>query len=120
MPVEFESYEADGEPALRLTRGADANAILRFLAANPSKGFTPAEIASAVDVTGPRVGLLLARLAERDLVRQKGPYWAVAADGRLESFEAKLHRLTANADRTVVEDWADWAADSADPPDEAG
>lgn len=119
MPVDFETYAPGDvdEAGLRLTTDSNAYEILRFLATHPGQGFTPKEIAEATDVPRGSVGATLARLEERDLVRHKQPYWAIAEDDRLGAYAAMLHGLEAAADRLGEDDWGDWEAAAVDPRD---
>ena len=95
MPVEFDDYADDQETDVPVRAGSNGHRILEFLASHPEMGFTPSEIHDRVDIPKGSVGPTLQRLAERDLVRHKGSYWAIARDDRLTALDATMHSLDA-------------------------
>jgi DNA-binding transcriptional ArsR family regulator len=106
MPVQFDEYESSGDGVeLTIREGSNAHRILAFLLDHPEKGFTPREIAEATDVPKGSVGPTLQRLAERDLVLHKQPYWSAARDDRIASYEAMLASMASLADRYGDEGW---------------
>jgi len=116
VPVEFDSYDPDGETKrLEFTAGSNAYEILQFLAERPDQGFTPKEIAEGTDIPRNSVGVTLSRLEARHLVRHKEPYWAIAEDDRLAGFAGVIHGLEAAEDRFGEEDWGDWEETAVDP-----
>ncbi|WP_136602853.1 MarR family transcriptional regulator [Salinigranum halophilum] len=77
MPVDFESYHPSNLP----DEGTNGRRILEHLAQHPELGFTPSELADALDIPRGSVGTTLGRLEERGLVRHKGEYWAINIEG---------------------------------------
>jgi hypothetical protein len=116
MPVEFESYDPEGQgQRLSFTEGSNAYAVLEFLARHPESGFTPKEIAEETGVPRNSVGATLSRLEDRSLVRHKEPYWAIGEDDRLAAFAGALHGTAAAQDRFGDEDWGEWQKTAVDP-----
>jgi hypothetical protein len=116
MPVDFGAYDPNTDlSGMRLTEGSNAAKILRFLADNPTKGFTPKEISEATGVPRGSVGTTLNRLEEHQLVRHTPPYWAIGEDDRLGVFSGMLHGLAAAHDRFGAEDWGEWERTAVDP-----
>jgi DNA-binding transcriptional ArsR family regulator len=114
MPVEFDEYsESDGYGG-SIEPGSNSHEILSFLAEHPEQGFTPTEIHEHVDIPMGSIGPTLKRLEERELVRHKGPYWAIARDDRIGGFEATQRSLEAIAD--VDDEWddVDWEEEAVD------
>ena len=108
MPVQFDEYERRADEVEWLPiRGSNAQKILSFLLAHPETGFTPSEIAEAVDVPVGSVGPTLQRLSEHGLVRHKEPYWAIEDDERIATYESVLRSMDALHDRYGDEGWAD-------------
>lgn len=97
MPVQFDEFDSTDEE-WTIREGSNAHRILSFLLAEPEKGFTPSEIAEATGMPEGSVGPTLQRLAERDLVRHKRPYWSAARDDRIAAYEAMLASMEALAD----------------------
>lgn len=98
MPVTFDDYERQSDEVdWTITEGSNAHAILSFLLENPETGFTPSEIARATDLPNGSVGPTLQRLEDRDLVRHREPYWAIATGDRIAAYEAMLHSMAATA-----------------------
>ena len=77
MPVHFDEYESSDTD---IEIGSNAGRILQFLAKSPEKGYRPVEIYEALDLARGSVGPTLNRLKERELVRHKEPYWAIAVE----------------------------------------
>lgn len=75
MPVHFDDYESNEAD---IEEESNAGQVLQFLAKTPEKGYRPVEIHEALGVARGSVGPTLKRLKERELVRHKEPYWAVA------------------------------------------
>jgi DNA-binding transcriptional ArsR family regulator len=122
MPVEFESYDPS-QGRLDLSEGTNARTILSFLAEHPETGFTPKEIHEATDVARGSVSPTLRRLAEWDLVRHKGEYWAIATDDRLGAVAAMLTGLETIDERYSDDSYArneGWAEELADLDAETG
>jgi sugar-specific transcriptional regulator TrmB len=54
--------------------------VLAFLTERRAAAFTPAEICEGTGVPRGSVGVVLARLEDRGLVRHRGPYWTVSPE----------------------------------------
>lgn len=106
MPVKFDEYQAgvDGADA-RIVEDSNAHGILRFLAKHPEIGFTPSEIADALDLPRGSVGPTLQRLDERGLLRHKEPYWSIDKD-RLAAYESMLLSMDVIESRSEEEAWS--------------
>ncbi|OYR55475.1 TrmB family transcriptional regulator [Halorubrum halodurans] len=73
MPIgidEFDSHDPND-------RETNAERVVRFLIRNRDKAYKAAEIAEATEVSENSIHPVLNRLAERDLVRHREPYWAI-------------------------------------------
>ncbi|WP_128477910.1 MarR family transcriptional regulator [Halorussus pelagicus] len=115
MSIDIDTFEEKSETELAdMTNG---ERVLRFLAHNDDLAFKPAEIAEQVGVNKNSIGNVLRRLEDRELVRHKGPYWAITADEeRLASFSAYFRTTSALDDRLGEEDPDEWAAHAPDEP----
>jgi DNA-binding MarR family transcriptional regulator len=99
MPVRFDEYERNADAVdWRPSPGSNAATVLAFLLGHPETGFTPSEIAAETGVPRGSVGPTLQRLRERGLVRHREPYWAVAEDDRIATYESMLRGMEALAD----------------------
>jgi hypothetical protein len=121
VPVRFEEYERSAEDVdWRPTPGSNAERLLRFLLEHPETGFTPSELAEETGIPTGSVGPTLQRLHDRELVRHREPYWAIADDDRVAAYEGMLRGMAAlpeddawaeidSAEHTVDEDdLAEW------------
>ena len=112
MPIDIETFdESSGEELSGLT---NAEKVVRFLAENDDKAYTPAEISDRVDVKRNSLGTVLSRLEDRDLVRHKGDYWAI---GDMETVRDayEMHRIMGSLDeRYGEEDLAEWREHAAE------
>ena len=116
MPVSFDSYDEE-EGRMNLSQGSNAYTILSFLADDSDTGFTPAEIHEATGIPYGSVGPTLQRLAKRDLVRHKEPYWAIGDERELAYYGTLRSSLEAVDSRLGSEDPADWL-ENAEPIDD--
>lgn len=107
MPVSFDSYDED-VGRMDLSEGSNAHAVLSFLAETPEKGFTPEEIHEGTGIPYGSVGPTLQRLAKRDLVRHKAPYWAIGEERELAYYSALDSSVEAAESRLGSEDPAEW------------
>jgi predicted transcriptional regulator of viral defense system len=96
MPINIDRFEDDPDDVLDIKEGTQPHTILTFLAANDEQAFTQTEIHEATDIPRGSVGVVLARLEERGLVRHRGRYWAIAKDERLASYAAQ-HAASASS-----------------------
>ncbi len=76
MPIKLDS---NAESPL-VTPGTNAHELLVVLLEHPEMGFAPKELAELTEVPHSSVHKTLARLREKELVRQVDSYWAVAED----------------------------------------
>ncbi|GAA0510680.1 hypothetical protein SAMN04488066_10986 [Halorubrum aquaticum] len=73
MPIGIDEFDSrDPED-----RDTNAERVVRFLVRNRDKAYKAAEIAEATEVSENSIHPVLNRLAERDLVRHREPYWAI-------------------------------------------
>ena len=112
MPIDIETF--DESAAEELSGLTNAEQVVRFLAENDDKAYTPAEIADRVDVKRNSLGTVLSRLEDRDLVRHKGDYWAI---GDMETVREayETHRIMESLDeRYGEEDPEEWREHAAE------
>lgn len=107
MPIDIKRFEESGVNELRATGRTNAEEILAFLAANPDQAYLPKEIHDETGVARGSVGVVLSRLEERDLVRHRGEYWAIA-DADVETTLSALATARAVTERFGTEDPAEW------------
>lgn len=115
MSIDIDTFEEKSEAELaEMTNG---ERVLRFLAHNDDYAFKPAKIAEQTGVNKNSIGNVLGRLEDRELVRHKGPYWAITdEEDRLASFSAYFQTTSALNDRLGEEDPEEWAAHAPDEP----
>ncbi|MFC7140054.1 MarR family transcriptional regulator [Halosimplex aquaticum] len=84
MPISIDEFETTPEPKLRPPAAGAENAdrVLALLTERRDEAFTPAEICQRTGVPKGSVGVVLARLEDRGLVRHRGAYWTVARADR--------------------------------------
>jgi predicted transcriptional regulator len=72
MPISIDEFESEttGE------RRTNGERVLQFLVRNPEKAYKATEIADATGVSPNSIHSVLRRLADRNLVRHREPYWA--------------------------------------------
>jgi len=110
MPIDIERFEEGPVDELRANGRTNAEEILAFLASSPDQAFTPKEIHEATDVARGSVGVVLSRLADRDLVRHRGEYWAIAEDEDVEKTLSAMATARQATDRLGPEDPEEWGA----------
>lgn len=96
MPIAIDDFESQPEELLDLDKGTHAYKVVKFLADNSDKAFTPKELSGETGVKKGSIGAVLSRLEERGLVRHKGKYWAIVEDDRLASFTAVVEGSSAS------------------------
>ena len=110
VPIDIESFH-EREPE-ELSGPTNAELILRFLAENRDKAFTPSEIAEGSGVKRNSTGTVLSRLEDRDLVRHKGNYWTIGDLERVREtsrFHRALEGLNELYGAEDVEEWREHA-----------
>lgn len=112
MPIDIETFdESSTEELTDLTNGEK---VVRFLASNDDKAYTPSEIADQTDVKKNSIGTVLSRLEDRDLVRHKGDYWAIG-DAETVRDAYRTHRIMETLDdRYGAEDLDEWREHAAE------
>lgn len=114
MPIDIERFEANqaddlGEPS-------NPEQVLLFLIENDDKAFTAREIAEQTGISRNSIGTVLSRLENRDLLRHKGQYWALADPERIRSF-GRYQRATRRLnDRYGEEDPSAWREHAPEEP----
>ena len=87
--------------------------VLAFLHENRDRAWKATEIARRTAVNENSIHPVLSRLEERELVRHKGPYWAITDDEDRLRRAYDLHRITEHFDeRYGEEDRDEWIAAS--------
>lgn len=89
MPIGIDRFDDQPEDVLDIETGSQPHTILTFLATHDEQAFTQTEIHEETDIPRGSVGAVLSRLEQRDLVRHRGRYWAIAEDDRLASYAAQ-------------------------------
>ena len=108
MPIDIERFEKGPEEELRAGGRTNAEEILSFLASNPDQAYTPKEIHEETGVARGSVGVVLSRLEERDLVRHRGEYWAIADAEDIEKTLSAMATARAATERFGPEDPEEW------------
>ncbi|AKU07815.1 helix-turn-helix domain-containing protein [Haloferax gibbonsii] len=76
MPVSIDDFESGDLP-----RGPSVpEQVVTYLYTHSDQAFTRSEIATAISENPNTVGTALSRLKDRNLVRHKGEFWAIAED----------------------------------------
>lgn len=101
MPITIDEFESQPEELLKLDKETQAYRVLKFLAENSDKAFTPKEISQGTDIKKCSIGAVLSRLEDQDLVRHKGKHWAIIEDDRL----AALTAMTEGSSASVEDDY---------------
>ena len=111
VPIDIETF--DGASEDELGEPTNAEKVVRFLAWNDDKAFTPSEIAEGTGVKKSSIGTVLRRLEDRNLVRHRGDYWAIG-DLDLVRDAYDFHRTLADLDeRFGEEDHEKWREHAA-------
>ncbi|QHS16654.1 MarR family transcriptional regulator [haloarchaeon 3A1-DGR] len=108
MPIDIRRFEEEPPETLRETGRTNAEEILGFLSSSPERAFTPKEIHEATDVPRGSVGVVLSRLEDRELVRHRGDYWAIADTVDAKKTLSAMTTATAATDRFGPEDPDEW------------
>lgn len=108
MPIDIDRFEQGGEDELRAGGQTNAETILSFLASSPDKAYTPNEIHEATDIPRGSVGVVLSRLEDREVVRHRGDYWAIAEVGDIDKTLSAMGIARAVTERLGPEDPDEW------------
>lgn len=108
MPIDIDRFEEGSAAELRAGGRTNAEEILSFLASSPDQAYTPKEIHEATDVPRGSVGVVLSRLEDRDVVRHRGDYWAIADDQEVEKTITAMATSRAATDQLGPEDPDAW------------
>ena len=113
MPVsidEFESGDLPDGPSV-------PEQVIVYLFTHQDAAFTRSEIAAGIDEDPNTVGTALTRLKDRDLIRHRGEYWAIAEDEQRVAAAYDLHRVSERLDEADGGiDSTDWDAAAPDRP----
>ncbi|AFZ72588.1 helix-turn-helix domain-containing protein [Natronobacterium gregoryi] len=117
MSIDIDRF--DERSPEELTELSNPEQVVRFLYENRDRAWKATEIARRTEVNENSIHPVLSRLEERDLVRHKGPYWAITDDlDRLER-AYDLHRITRKFDDMYgEEDRDEWIAASENATEE--
>jgi hypothetical protein len=96
MPISIAEFDAEAAAVLDIAAGTQPYRILQFLATNNEQAFTQTEIHEETGIKRGSVGAVLSRLNDRELVRHRGRYWAIAEDDRLASYGAQTGASSAS------------------------
>jgi hypothetical protein len=117
VPIDIDRFEEGQEDSLRAGGPTNAEIILTFLSSNADQAFTPKEIHEGTGVPRGSVGVVLARLDERDLVRHRGEYWAIAKEADVDTTLTAMSTARVVTDRLGPEDPGEWGP-GLEPEDE--
>jgi len=118
MPISIDEFDGRDTDA----RETNAERVVQFLARNRDKAYRATEIADATDVSENSIHPVLRRLADRDLVRHREPYWAI---GDLETvrdamaFGSTTSFLDDELGPESEEEWLTAARENETPDEEA-
>lgn len=93
MSIDIDRF--DDRPPEELVEASNSERVLRFLFENRDRAWKAREIAKRADVHENSIHPVLSRLEERELVRHKGPYWAITNDFDRLRRASDLHRVIA-------------------------
>lgn len=116
MTIDIETFETTPEEELR--EQSNPERVLQFLVANDDQAFKPVEIAERVGINKNSISTVLSRLADRELVRHKGDYWAIGHEERLRSFgqyRRATERLNDRYGREDKDEWREHAPEKSHP-----
>jgi len=117
MSIDRETFEASSEQDLAELSATDR--AFGFLLVNSNSAFTTQEIARRTEMDDDDAQTALGQLADRGLVANKGPYWAVTTDEtRLADHDGYARATAVFNDQFGAEDreaWADCAPDESHP-----
>lgn len=108
MPIDIERFETEPGDSLRAHGPTNAETLLAFLASNPDQAFTPKEIHRETPIPRGSVGVVLSRLEERELIRHRGEYWALAEGAEADKTLTSMSTARAVTDRFGPEDPEEW------------
>ena len=108
MPIDIEQFDENPEDTLRARGPTNAENILAFLASHPDQAFTPKEIHQQTRIPRGSVGVVLSRLKERDLLRHRGEYWAIAEDAETDKTLTAMSTARAATEQLGPEDPEEW------------
>lgn len=108
MPIDIGEFRSAPEEELQADGLTNGERILRFLAANSDKAYTPSEIHEATGIARGSVGVVLSRLEDSGLVDHRGEYWAVAPEADAAKTLTGARVARAVTDRFGSEDPKEW------------
>jgi len=118
MPVSIDDFES-GE----LPEGPSVpQQVVTFLHEHRDAAFTRSEVAAGIDEDPNTVGTALSRLKDRDLVRHRGEYWAIADDEKRVAAAYDLHAASERLDEDDggidAEEWEAVAPEDPHPSEQ--
>ncbi|MDZ7730972.1 MAG: helix-turn-helix domain-containing protein [Natrialbaceae archaeon] len=108
MPIDIDTFDSTATEKLRQSGATNAARVMAFLSAQQDTAFTQSEIRDATGIKAGSISVVLSRLEERDLVRHKGPYWALGDDDAVAAYTSLLESTQAANERFGVEDMDAW------------
>ncbi|WP_247729913.1 MarR family transcriptional regulator [Halovivax limisalsi] len=113
MSIDIDRFE-EGSPD-ELRELSNPERVLRFLYGNRERAWKASEIAARTSVSENSIHPVLSRLEDRELVRHKGPYWAITDDLDRLRRAYDTHRVTQLFDDLYgSEDRDEWVSASED------
>ncbi|PSP51890.1 hypothetical protein BRC60_01520, partial [Halobacteriales archaeon QH_1_68_42] len=96
--------------------------VVTFLHEHRDAAFTRSEVAAGIDEDPNTVGTALSRLKDRDLVRHRGEYWAIADDEERVAAAYDLHAASERLDEDDggidAEEWEAVAPEDPHPSEQ--
>jgi predicted transcriptional regulator of viral defense system len=115
MSIDRETFESASEQDL--TELSPADRALGFLAVNGDSAFTTSEIGRRTELDAETARTALSQLADRGIVENKGPYWAITGDDqRLVQYDDYARATALFNDEFGEEDREAWATHAPDEP----
>jgi hypothetical protein len=115
MSIDRDTFETSSEE--ELSSLSNVQRVFGLLASNPDRAFSVPAIARETGVDEATTKGVLQRLADRDIVATKGPYWAATADAdRLAAYDGYSRATALFNDRFGAEDREAWLKHAPDEP----
>ncbi|ELY51102.1 HTH domain-containing protein [Natronococcus jeotgali] len=92
MSIDIDQF--DERSSEELAELSNPEQVLKFLYENRDRAWKAKEIASRTGINENSIHPVLSRLEDRELVRHKGPYWAITDDTSRLRQAYDTHRVT--------------------------